>query len=117
MPAQLQRRQHPRLAPTQHRKSSVSPALQQPRGNHAAAAGSGLGGGPLEMDVSIMGPFAELLLSVLPLELALDWAAPCLSNPVVRRWLEQCAPEALETRFSGEPPWTPSVGCPAPVAC
>jgi len=84
------------LAPT------PSPVAPQPAGNQAAAADAGLAAGG-SMDTSLAGPFAGLLLDVLPLADAVEAALAHAGNPAVRAWLLGLDAPAVAAALDGRP--------------
>ena len=66
----------------------------QAGGNQAAVEEAGLDGGGSD-DYSLSGPFAGLLLDVMPLAAALSAAAEFISNPAVQEWIRAVSDEAL----------------------
>ena len=81
---------------TEHSSQGQAPAAEevQPSGNQAATEQAGLEGGGSD-DYSLAGPFAGLLLDVMPLATALSMAADYIDNSAVLEWLRAVSDEAL----------------------
>ncbi len=71
-------------------------------GNQQALDEAGLVSRETETDTSLLGPYAELILSAMPLSLALPMALPFIANPRVRDWMVGLAPEAVAKVVGGD---------------
>lgn len=81
---------------------SPSPQVTQPAGNQAVAADAGLAPGG-DMDTSLGGPFAALLLDVLPLTEAVTAGLSHAANPAVRDWLLALDPASVAAALGDRP--------------
>lgn len=90
-------------SPTQEQSQTAAPAVEQPAGNQQAAQDAGLATDQPDTDTSLLGPFAEMMLSAMPLSVALPLALPFLANPAVRRWLLSLAPDAVGRLLQSDP--------------
>ena len=86
----------------QEQAQTSAPEHEQAGGNQQALDEAGLASEETETDTSLLGPYAELILSAMPLAVALPMALPFVANPLVREWILGLAPEAIAKVLEGD---------------
>lgn len=104
MPSQAQQTAPQTQSTPQKESEQPTPEHEQAGGNQQALQEAGLASGSSETDTSLFGPYAEMMLSVMPLATALPMALPCVRNPIVRDWILALAPEKIAAVLEQDQP-------------